>query len=190
MKHKAIDKWIAGFLKQHPPRAKSIVMTVFGDAIAPRGGTVWLGSLIALMDALKINDRLVRTSVFRLTEESWLHANRSGRRSQYSLTSQGAKRFARAHQRVYAPASSAWDGRWIFVIAPPALSSSSDRNQLKKELLWEGFGLIAPGVFVHPGSKEAALSEILQRTDNADHVFVSTATSLADITSRPLTDLI
>ena len=83
MKHKAIDKWIAGFLKQQPPRAKSIVMTVFGDAIAPRGGTVWLGSLIALMDALKINDRLVRTSVFRLTEESWLHANRSGRRRQY-----------------------------------------------------------------------------------------------------------
>ena len=79
MKHKAIDKWIAGFLKQQPPRAKSIVMTVFGDAIAPRGGAVWLGSLIALMDALKINDRLVRTSVFRLTEESWLHANRSGR---------------------------------------------------------------------------------------------------------------
>jgi len=190
MKHKAIDKWIAGFLKQQPPRAKSIVMTVFGDAIAPRGGTVWLGSLIALMDALKINDRLVRTSVFRLTEESWLHANRSGRRSQYSLTSQGAKRFARAHQRVYAPASSAWDGRWIFVIAPPALSSSGDRNQLKKELLWEGFGLIAPGVFVHPGSKEAAVSEILQRTGNADHVFVSAATSLSEITSRPLTDLL
>jgi phenylacetic acid degradation operon negative regulatory protein len=70
------------------------------------------------------------------------------------------------------------------------LSSSSDRNQLKKELLWEGFGLIAPGVFVHPGSKEAAISEILQRTGNADHVFVSAATSLADITSRPLTDLL
>ena len=47
-------------------RAGSLITTVFGDAIAPRGGTVWLGSLIRALDGFGINERLVRTSVFRL----------------------------------------------------------------------------------------------------------------------------
>ena len=32
-----------------PPRAKSLVVTVFGDSIRPHGGTIWLGSLIRLL---------------------------------------------------------------------------------------------------------------------------------------------
>lgn len=190
MKTSAIDKWIHRFLKQDPPRSKSILMTVFGDAIAPRGGSVWLGSLITLMDALGINDRLVRTSVFRLTEEGWLDAQRSGRRSQYALTPQGSKRFARAHQRIYAPARVNWDGRWLLVIAPPDNSSTALRNALKKELLWEGFGLVTPGLYAHPGNKAEALTEILHRTGAADKVIVSTATNMDAISSMPLTDLV
>ena len=30
------------------PRAKSLIVTAYGDAIGPHGGTVWLGNLIAL----------------------------------------------------------------------------------------------------------------------------------------------
>ena len=36
----------------------------FCDAILPRGGRVWLGSLIRLLEPLELNERLVRTSVF------------------------------------------------------------------------------------------------------------------------------
>ena len=32
-----------------PPRAKSLIVTVWGDALAPHGGTVWLAGLIRLM---------------------------------------------------------------------------------------------------------------------------------------------
>ena len=50
-------------------RAGSLITTVFGDSIAPRGGTVWLGSLIRAMAEFGVNERLVRTSVFRLARE-------------------------------------------------------------------------------------------------------------------------
>ena len=73
--------WIAHFLATDPPRSKSLVMTIFGDAIAPHGGRLWLGSLIELVAPLGVTDRLVRTSVFRLVQEGWLVANREGRRS-------------------------------------------------------------------------------------------------------------
>ena len=77
MTRQSLDTWIAKQRRQPTLRAKSLVMTVFGDAIAPRGGSVWLGSLISLLDPLGISERLVRTSVFRLTEEGWLEASRS-----------------------------------------------------------------------------------------------------------------
>ena len=62
-------------------RAGSLITTVFGDSIAPRGGTVWLGSLISAMAEFGIKERLVRTSVFRLAKDGWLEYNQFGRRS-------------------------------------------------------------------------------------------------------------
>lgn len=186
----AIQEWIFRFLQQDPLRAKSVVMTVFGDAITPRGGTVWLGSLIALLAPLGISDRLVRTSVFRLAEEGWLEASRSGRRSQYRLTAQGEKRFTRAHQRIYAPQPPNWNGRWTLVMTAPDIISGSERTALKKELLWEGFGQIAAGLYAHPGGKDEALAELLSRTGAAGKVFVMDAAGIAELSSRPLTDLL
>ena len=170
-----IDTWIAKTLRQQPPRAKSLVMTVFGDAITPRGGSVWLSSLIALLAPLGISERLVRTSVYRLVDEGWLEASRSGRRSQYRLSPQGEKRFLRAHQRVYAPSAHAWDGRWTLVCLHSE-ASSTQKLMLKKELLWEGLAQLAPGLFAYPGNKHDALADLLTRTGMTGKVIVLSST--------------
>src|SRR5450830_1341303 len=85
MKKTHSPAWISHFLASDPPRSKSLVMTIFGDAIVPHGGVVWLGSLIELLEPFGVNDRLLRTSVFRLAQEGWLGAQRDGRRSCYSM---------------------------------------------------------------------------------------------------------
>lgn len=180
-----IDLWISRTLRHDPPRAKSLLMTVFGDAIVPHGGSVWLGSLIALLSPLGLNERLVRTSVYRLVEEGWLEASRSGRRSQYRLSARGEKRFLRAHQKVYAPPQTLWDGQWLLAILPPDLSSAQ-KLQLKKELLWEGFGLWAPGLFAYPGDKQEALSELIARTQSGGKVMVLSASDAALKNTMPL----
>ena len=41
-------------LKREPSRTGSIVITVFGDAIVPRGGSVWLGTLLEFFESLDI----------------------------------------------------------------------------------------------------------------------------------------
>ena len=68
------------------PRARSLLLTLWGDSIAPHGGTVWLGSLIRLAAPLGLNERLVRTGVHRLAQDGWLSATPLGRRSYYGLT--------------------------------------------------------------------------------------------------------
>ena len=181
--------WIARQLRQDPPRAKSLVMTVFGDAIAPRGGAVWLGSLISLLAPFGISERAVRTSVFRLVEEGWLEASRSGRRSQYRLSAEGEKRFLRAHQRVYAPPSRDWDGQWTLLMMLSDQLSTTQKNALKKELLWEGFALLGNGVFTYPGAKAEALTEIFSRTATRNNVLLLSATDQPAAGALPLTTL-
>src|SRR2546430_10846079 len=53
-------------LKREPSRSGSIVITVFGDAIVPRGGSVWLGTLLEFFKALDIDSGVVRTAMSRL----------------------------------------------------------------------------------------------------------------------------
>jgi phenylacetic acid degradation operon negative regulatory protein len=190
MKNISIDKWIQQFIAYDPPRSKSIVITIFGDSITPRGGAVWLGSLIALLAPLGISDRLVRTSVFRLAEEGWLEAVREGRRSLYTLTTSGLRRFERAYQRIYSPANPRWDGNWTLLLTAPEIISAVQRSSLRKELLWEGFGMIAPGVFGHPGGKAAVLEEILARVGVTGKVFVCSTIESRQVSTRPLSDLV
>ena len=181
--------WIARQLRQDPPRAKSLVMTVFGDALAPRGGAVWLGSLISLLAPFGISERAVRTSVFRLVEEGWLEASRSGRRSQYRLSAQGEKRFLRAHQRVYASPSRDWDGQWTLLMMMSDQLSAPQKNALKKELLWEGFALLSSGVFAYPGDKAEALTEMLSRTGTRNKVLLLSAADQTVVGALSLTTL-
>ena len=143
-----VSRWIARELAASPPRAPSLTITVWGDAIAPHGGAVMLPGLIRLLEPFGINERLTRTSVSRLARERWLVARRIGRRSLYRLTAAGAKRFEQAYRRIYAPAADFWSEDWELVIANGL--SAHRRQTLAKDLHWAGFGVLAAGVYVRP----------------------------------------
>ena len=74
-----VSRWIARTLASDPPRARSLIVSVWGDALAPHGGVAWLSGLIRLMAPFGMNERLVRTSVFRLARDGWLSAQSRGR---------------------------------------------------------------------------------------------------------------
>ena len=146
-----VHRWIRRELASAPPRAPSLIITVWGDAIAPHGGAVMLAGLIDLLAPFGINERLVRTSVFRLAREGWLKAKPVGRESLYRLTRDGARRFEQAYRRIYAPPVEGWDESWEIVIADgPA---APQRRALKQELQWEGFGTLGSGVFARPADR-------------------------------------
>jgi phenylacetic acid degradation operon negative regulatory protein len=145
------------FRRQRPLRAGSLLITILGDAIVPRGGVIALASLIDLARPFGLTERLVRTSIGRLANEDWVASQRSGRLSYYSLTPTGAARFAEATQRIYAAPSDAWNGEWTLVIAAPAAKGA--RESLRRELSWLGFGELTPGVFAHPTHLHDAIEE-------------------------------
>ena len=131
--------------RERPQRTWSVVITVMGDAIAPRGGVVWLGTLLALFGALGIDAGALRTAMSRLVSDGWLERRRVGRNSAYSLAERGRIVFAAAAGRIYAGEPPPWDGRFHMVLQPP------DRASLEAD----GYGQPLPGLFVRPGAVEA-----------------------------------
>ena len=133
-------------LKREPSRTGSIVITVFGDAIVPRGGSVWLGTLLEFFQYLDIGSGVVRTAMSRLAADGWLERNKVGRNSFYRLAEQGRQTFDTATRHIYDPPPSDWTGRFELLL----IGNGEDRDASRDALKNAGFGSPLPGVWVAP----------------------------------------
>jgi len=158
-----LARLIERFQQRTPIRARSLIVTLYGDVIEPHGGIIWLGSLIDLMAPLGINERLIRTSIFRLGQDGWLDAQRVGRRSYYSLSESGRRRFETAFKRVYSSEPPAWDGTWRLLLMTQL--TPEKRKQLREELQWQGFAALSPVLLASPRGDHADLAATLQALD-------------------------
>lgn len=133
-------------LGSEPSRTWTIVITVFGDAVVPRGGTLWLGSLLGIFAGMGIGGGVVRTAMSRLAADGWLERRRVGRNSFYGLTAKGRADFAQAAERIYGEPPSDWDGRFQLVLP----GEEAGRDAAQDALARSGFGGVAPGVWLAP----------------------------------------
>jgi phenylacetic acid degradation operon negative regulatory protein len=166
-------------------RANSVLITLYGDVMAQRGQSVWLGSLIQLADLFGLSARLVRTSAFRLSADDWLACTRLGRRSFYALTAAGLQRVQHAERRIYDFKLPEWDGRWTLAILAAGIPASV-RLHLKRELRWEGFGELSANVFAHPHASQPSLKDIIRASNAEEKVVVMSAESIASYSPKPL----
>ncbi len=138
--------------------ARSALVTILGDTIAPLGGAAWLADVFALAEPFGFSERLIRTSMFRLAAEGWVVSERHGRRSRYTLTDHGREETRVAEGRIYRPEVRAWDGSWTLVF----LGATPD-EELAKHLRWRGFAPMADGVNAHPNDSVAETRQLLDR---------------------------
>ncbi|WP_116366066.1 phenylacetic acid degradation operon negative regulatory protein PaaX [Parahaliea mediterranea] len=170
---RVISDLLNAFRERRPIRGRSLIITLFGDAISQHGGSVWLGSLIDSLAPFGLSERLVRTSSYRLLQENWLTSRQVGRRSYYSLSETGLRQYQRAARRIYAASRPRWDGQWILVL--PSFLVDEEREALRRQLRWEGYAALSTGVLGHPGGQRHALDETLQELGVADKVVVMNA---------------
>lgn len=137
---------IVSRFKREPSRTGSLVITFYGDAILPRGGTVWMGTLLKFLDLLEIDGGVVRTAVSRLAADGWFDRDKVGRKSFYRLASTGRERFQSAVAHVYNPHVSAREGQLELLL----ISNGADREATRAALNEAGFGNPMPGVWVVP----------------------------------------
>src|SRR5437899_13108654 len=126
---------IVELLKREPSRTGSIVITVFGDAIVPRGGSVWLGTLLEFFEAIDIDSSVVRTAMSRLTADGWFEREKVGRNSFYRLVQRERLTFDIATKHIYGAPASDWTGRFELLL----IGNGGDRDAAREALKKAGF---------------------------------------------------
>jgi phenylacetic acid degradation operon negative regulatory protein len=166
------DLLVRRFRREPDASARTLLVTIFGDSVAPRGGEVWLGTLSRLVEPLGINDRLVRTSLQRLVTEGMLVNRRDGRLSYYSIAAAARHEFWEADRRIYHPRTATpWDGRWTVAVESAGLAVR-DRTALRQQLAWLGFGSLSAPVHVCPLDRTGELEHLLADLGLTDQVVV------------------
>lgn len=155
--------------RTHPQSsARTLLVTIFGDTVEPRGSAIWLGSLARLAAPLGVNDRLVRTSLNRLVRDGLLEARRDGRRSHYRVTAASRPDFAAAEQRIYHGPPATWDGQWTIV----AVTDETANAAVARRLGWLGFRPVGRGVHVSPAEHADQLPSLLREARAKGRVVV------------------
>lgn len=133
-----------------------MLFTLFGDYVRHYGGTVWVGSLIALMAQLNFTAAAVRAAISRMARQGWLVPIRAGRASYYALSPRGQDRIEEAAQRIFKLHPEHWDGLWRLVVLPGPRDPAR-RVALRRELGWMGLASLSRGLYITP-------NDLLERT--------------------------
>lgn len=176
-----INEFIESLLQSRRVNAKSLISTFFGDTVLPNDGYAWVQTIFAALELLGVNNRLVRTTLFRLRESGWVNATRSGRRSYYRLTELADAQTCQAEKRIYYHHRQTWDGSWTLVFLVIRSLDTASRRELEQELGWLGFGQVTKDVWARPGGKVELISQKADRLGASGKVIAMRCENIHDV---------
>jgi phenylacetic acid degradation operon negative regulatory protein len=127
----------------------TFIFSLYGQYVLPRGGEIWIGSLIRALAALDFNAGAVRALVSRMQRKGLLQSQRVGRLSFYRLTDLGLMEVRWGGDRAFAPPDG-WDGQWMVVTYSVPEKHRKCRDALRRSLSSWRFGALTPGTWISP----------------------------------------
>jgi len=140
------------------PSARSLLMTMLGEFVLPRGGSVWTQALVSALALLGVENKSARQALARTAAERWLASERVGRQVRWSLTPPGQRLLSEGARRIYSFGQDEvhWDGHWLLLLVSVPESQRDLRQQIRTQLNRAGFGSPATGVWVSPHANRQA----------------------------------
>ena len=138
--------------------ARSLLMTMLGEFVLPRGGPVWTQALVSALGLFGTEHKSARQALARTAAEGWLAPERVGRQVRWSLTPPGQRLLTEGARRIYSFGREdvEWDGRWLLLLVSVPESQRDLRHRVRTQLNWAGFGSPAAGVWVSPHASQQA----------------------------------
>jgi phenylacetic acid degradation operon negative regulatory protein len=144
--------------------ARSLLMTVLGEFVLPRGRPVWTWVLVDTLAGFGITEKSARQALARAAAEGLLVSERVGRRTRWELTPAARRLLSEGARRIYEFGRSErpWDGRWLLLLVSVPESRRDLRHRLRTRLSWAGFGSPEASVWIspHPGREGEALDVV------------------------------
>jgi phenylacetic acid degradation operon negative regulatory protein len=141
--------------------ARTLMLTILGEAVAPYESAVWQESLVAALGALDVSAIAARQAVARAAREGLLKSERVGRRSLMHLSEDGRALLQEGRKRTLSFGDQpAWDGRWLLVAMTIPEERREIRYRMRTQLEWLGFGSLGNGLWISPHAEheDAALA--------------------------------
>ena len=142
------------------PRPQAMLFTLWGDYISPRGGEIWVGSLIRIAREFGLSELALRSVLSRMTRAGWLEAARHSNRSYYRLARRGQAVIEEGTARIFRPRRQPWDRRWHLLTYSIPESQRDVRDQFRKRLTYLGFGALSAGAWITPHDLRSGVSEL------------------------------
>lgn len=154
------------------PAARSVLLTILGEYVLPRGAAVWQETLVAALSEVGYGVHAARQALGRSAKEGWLVAERHGRRARLRLSPDTAALLESGAERIYRFGSDGdWDGQWLIVVVRVPESDRHVRHQLRTRLAWAGLGSLGSGVWVTPRvEREGEVLEIVRAESAAEAI--------------------
>lgn len=149
---------------------QSMIFTIYGDYIRHYGSKIWVGSLIRLLHEFGHNEQSVRVAVSRMMKQGWLQSEKQGKKSYYFLTPRGISRMNEAASRIFKLDPHEWDGKWRMLMYTIPEEKRMIRDELRKELLWSGFGSSINGCWISPNNLEDQVQLLIEKYEIEEYV--------------------
>jgi phenylacetic acid degradation operon negative regulatory protein len=149
---------------------RSMIFTLYGDYIRHYGGEIWIGSLIRLLEEFGHNAQSIRAAISRMHKQGWVQSRKVGNKSYYFLNERGQRRIEEAAKRIFKLQSSEWDGKWRMLIYSIPEEKRNIRDELRKELVWSGFGSLTYSCYISPNPLEEQVYDMISRYDIEPYV--------------------
>ncbi|UCD19152.1 MAG: hypothetical protein JSU64_06965 [candidate division WOR-3 bacterium] len=128
----------------------TVVYTLFGAYVVPRGGEVHVADLLELVVPLGYSANAVRLGLSRMSRQGVFNIRRSGRNSYYSLSEQGMKWMEQGRVRAFETEHKQWDGKWRLVVYCIPEKYRSLRDKFRTKLMSLGFARLCGSVWIAP----------------------------------------
>ncbi len=159
--------------------ARSLLLTVLGEFVYPRGAPVWTATLVAGLSALDIEEKSARQSIARSADDGVLESEREGRRVRWRITGPGTRLLAEGTDRIYSFLADAapWDGRWLVLSVAIPETQRQLRHKLRTKLTWLGMGSPASGIWILPAvTRETEVAAVIEELGLTGRAFGWTGT--------------
>jgi phenylacetic acid degradation operon negative regulatory protein len=163
------------------------IFNLFADYILPyNNGWARTDRMLHLLGLLGVSDRAARTTLARMRQRGWFRTERSGRQSRYFLTDAGKAIIDEGHKRIFEEPLIRWDGTWHTLVYSLPEQKRDLRNELRKKLIWFGFGRLAPGTWISPHDRWAELESIIESLDVRPYISLFASRNLGIVSNEAL----
>jgi len=144
-------------LETGAPSTRSLLLTILGEFVFPRGLPVWTAAFVAALAAVGVEEKAARQALARTAAEGIIVPGRVGRRTRWMLSDAGRTLLTDGTRRIYGfmREQRRWDGRWLVLAVSVPETQRQLRHRLRTRLTWAGMGSPAAGLWVIPYADRA-----------------------------------